>query len=116
MDIKIIEKAIEDSDLGEDCQGNRVYLEVNSYMVDWLASEVNCLRKELATAEKAVAELMELSDKTTLSIDLLQSRLEDGAIIEFQNKDWCLFEENGEGICSGRTISKMLNDLLSVVR
>lgn len=41
MDIQTIEEAVNKSDLGEDCQGNRLYLEVTSEMIDWLVAEVN---------------------------------------------------------------------------
>ena len=41
MDIQTIEEAVSKSDLGEDCQGNRLYLEVTSEMIDWLVAEVN---------------------------------------------------------------------------
>ena len=40
MNLELIEKAIADSDLGEDCLGNRLYLDVNSEMVDWLIAEL----------------------------------------------------------------------------
>lgn len=41
MDIQAIKEVMNKSDLGEDCQGNRLYLEVTSDMVDWLVAEVN---------------------------------------------------------------------------
>ena len=40
MNFKLIKKAIADSALGEDCLGNRLYLDVNSEMVNWLVEEV----------------------------------------------------------------------------
>ena len=48
------------------------------------------------------------------SLDLLQSRLEDGCKIKKQDGVWYLFEQNGEGVCSGETIREMLINLIFV--
>lgn len=41
MNLETIEKVIKSGSLGEDCQGNRLYLEVTSEMIDWLIVEIN---------------------------------------------------------------------------
>lgn len=54
MNLELIEKAIVDSDLGEDCLGNRLYLDVNSEMVDWMLAEIKKLQIELQDASNAI--------------------------------------------------------------
>ena len=48
MNLELIEKAIVDSDLGEDCLGNRLYLDVNSEMVDWMLAEIKKIANRTA--------------------------------------------------------------------
>lgn len=54
MNLEIIEKVIVDSALGEDCLGNRLYLNVNSEMVDWMLAEIKRLQIELQYADNAI--------------------------------------------------------------
>jgi len=46
------------------------------------------------------------------SLDLLQARLEAGCYIAKQDGEWWLWEEGGEGVCSGKTIRDMLVSLI----
>ncbi|OEU65358.1 MAG: hypothetical protein BA863_01780 [Desulfovibrio sp. S3730MH75] len=115
MNINEIEAAIENGSIGDDCLGKRLYLAVNAEMVDYLVCTHHAMSEALEKAEDTVAALMELAEKTALSVAMLQERLEEGATIEFQDKDWCLFADDGNDICSGTTISKMLDNLLHVI-
>lgn len=47
-------------------------------------------------------------------LDRLQERLEKGATIIFQDNRWNLFDKQGNGICSGKTIQQMLLNLIFV--
>jgi len=46
------------------------------------------------------------------ALDLLQARLENYATIEYQDWEWHLFDRDGEGICSGKTIREMVLNLI----
>jgi len=46
------------------------------------------------------------------ALDLLQSRLESGCEISFEDGRWCLFDNDGEGVTSGETVREMLVNLI----
>ena len=48
------------------------------------------------------------------SLDLLESRLDSGCEIIKQEGRWKLFDKDGEQVCSGDTIRKMLVNLIFV--
>jgi len=51
-------------------------------------------------------------DTVIPSLDILETRLEQGCTIEKQSGKWWLFDKDGEGVCSGYTIRKMLIELI----
>ncbi len=60
---------------------------------------------EYITKEKAFEEAIP-------SLDILQTRLEQGAVIRCQDDHWILFDKEGEMICIGKSIRQMLMNLI----
>jgi hypothetical protein len=46
--------------------------------------------------------------------DLLEARLLDGCYIGRVDKAWWLFDEDGEGICTGQSIRELMVNLIMV--
>jgi len=67
-----------------------------------------------AVQMKDISALCDAVESATPALDLLQARLEKGAVIAHQNSFWWLFDKNGEGICSGSTIRLLLISLIFV--
>ena len=61
-----------------------------------------------------VSMLCDAVENAIPALDRLQDRLEQGAKIVFQDDRWCLFQKDGEFICSGETIREMLMNLIFV--
>lgn len=61
-----------------------------------------------------VSALCRAVETAVPALDLLQARLEQGATIAFQDGRWGLFNTDGDGICSGRTIRQMLMNLIFI--
>ena len=61
-----------------------------------------------------VSMLCDAVENAIPSLDRLQDRLEAGSKISFQDSRWCLFDKEGEWICSGESIRQMLVNLIFV--
>lgn len=65
-----------------------------------------------AVKMRDISKLCDAIENAVPSLDLLQSRLETKAEINFQDGRWCLFDNDGEVICSGITIRDMMINLI----
>ena len=63
---------------------------------------------------KDVSMLCDAVENAIPVLDRLQERLEAGSRIAFQDGRWCLFDGEGEWVCSGRSIRAMLVNLIFV--
>jgi hypothetical protein len=62
-----------------------------------------------------IDRLCDLVANAIPALDLLQACLESGGVFNYQDGAWWLFDEHGEGICSGDTIREMLVNLVFTV-
>jgi hypothetical protein len=53
-----------------------------------------------------------ITSKLLPCLDLLEERLKQGFEIKFQDDLWWLFDEKGEGHCSGESIRKLMVNLI----
>lgn len=61
-----------------------------------------------------ISALCKAIEESIPSLDILQTRLEQGAEIIYQDGQWILFDKDGECVCLGKTIRKMLMNLIFV--
>ena len=61
---------------------------------------------------KDILAMVKLIKNMVPSIDLLQTRLENGCYLSKQDGEWWLFEEDGEGICGGKNLRDILVNLI----
>lgn len=51
-------------------------------------------------------------ENTVASIDLLQTRMERGEYLVYQEGEWFLFEKSGSGVTNGKTLRELLINLI----
>lgn len=59
-----------------------------------------------------ISTLCHLVENAVPSVDLLQARLEAGCEIAHQDGTWHLFDKDGEGVTSGRSLRDILLNLI----
>ncbi len=61
-----------------------------------------------------ITRLCDIIDGMIPALDLLQTRLESGATICYQSKEWYLLDESGDVITFGKTLNVLLVNLIMV--
>lgn len=98
----------------------REKVEASSIRINSLLSRLRLLERDNVPGGLPAVQMRDISalcnavEKAIPSLDLLQTRLEQGAKIEYQDEEWHLFEETGNGICRGKTVREMLMNLIFV--
>lgn len=59
-----------------------------------------------------ISSLLYFVESAIPSLDLLQSHLDKGAYLSYQDNMWHLFRANGDGIVSGKNIREILMNLI----
>jgi hypothetical protein len=65
-----------------------------------------------AVQMKDISKLCNLVENAVPSIDLLQARFERGQKLAMQDGKWHLFDKEGEGVTSGKTLRDILLNLI----
>ena len=93
-------------------------LQVGTCPVHLLISNLRALESDHepegwpAVQMKEISKLCEVVENIVPALDLLQSKLYQGAMISHQDDLWWLFDKSGEVICNGLTIRLMLISLI----